>query len=129
LVAVTDPAMRRICQETLAHAGFALGNDVNTGAAAVATIREQHPAIILLSQQLDDVPAEEAVKWMRSNPESASTPIIVLGGAAGARVAAAGVTALPRSVSAAQLRDALAQALGAKTKTRRMRRAFRPGVA
>lgn len=117
LVAVPDPTMHRMCRDTLVHAGFELTDSVTTGAVAVAAARERRPTVILLSHQLDDVPAEEAIKWLRSNRESATTPIIIVGGKTGSLGTPAGVTALPRPVSAAQLRNALAQTFGAEART------------
>lgn len=107
LLVVTDPAMRQLCRETLRDAGFAVAIGLDRGTAAVMTAREERPDIIILSQQLNDVPASEAVKWLRSNPNLAATPIVVLGGKAEA--AHEGIVSLPRPVTAAQLRVALTE--------------------
>lgn len=113
LLVVADPVMRQRCRATLGSAGFAVANDVASGTAAVATAREQLPEIIILSQQLSDVPADEAVRWLRSNRDLASTPIIILGGKADAEEMAAGqhVIIVPRPVTAALIRHALDEAL------------------
>lgn len=105
LLVVADPAMRQLCRQTLGEAGFAVAIGLDRGTAAVTTAREERPDIIILSQQLNDVPASEAVKWLRSNPNLAATPIIILGGKAEA--AHDHIVVLPRPVSAALLRDAL----------------------
>ncbi|HKT19288.1 MAG TPA: response regulator [Stellaceae bacterium] len=112
LVVVTDPAMRQLCSEILGRADFRVTNGIESGAVAIVRTREQRPDIILLSQQLSDVPAREAVKWLRSNRESATTPIIILGGETGSETAPGGKTVvLPRPITAARLHDALIQAL------------------
>jgi CheY-like chemotaxis protein len=111
LVVVTDPTIRQLCRDILGRVDFRVTNGVGSGAAAIVQTREQHPDIILLSQQLSDVPAREAVKWLRSNRESAATPIIVLGGEAGSETAPGSKTVvLSRPITAARLRDALIQA-------------------
>lgn len=105
--------MRQRCRVTLGIAGFVVANDVESGAAAVTTAREQRPQVIILSQQLSDVPADEAVKWLRSNRDLATTPIIILGGKAEADEAAARdhIIIVPRPVTAAHIRFALDEAL------------------
>lgn len=105
LLVVTDPAIRQLCGETLAAAGFAISNGLESGAAAVVSARDQSPDIILLSQQLNDVPASEAVKWLRSNPALAATPIVILGGKPNATHD--GLTVLPRPITGVQLRQAI----------------------
>lgn len=114
LVAVTDPTIRQLCCDILDRVDFRVTNGIESGAAAIVQTRAQHPDIILLSQQLSDVPAREAVKWLRSNRESAATPIVVLGGEAGNNTAPGGKTVvLPRPITAARLYDALIRALSA----------------
>ncbi len=119
LIVVADPVMQRICREALANAGFAVTNSVDSGAAAVIRAREQQPDVILLSQQLSDVPAPEAVKWLRSNRESADTPIIILGGKPDGAKNNAQVIVLQRPVSAGQLQHALSEALDRDAGTQR----------
>ncbi len=53
---------------------------VDSGIGAVIAARERHPDVILMDLQLRDVPAREAVEWLRSNPGLQSTPIIILTG-------------------------------------------------
>lgn len=114
LVVVTDPTIRRLCCDILGRFDFRVTNGIESGAAAIVQTREQHPDIILLSQQLSDVPAREAVKWLRSNPESAATPIMILGGEVGSEtVPGTKTVVLPRPITAARLYDALIQALSA----------------
>ena len=118
LIVVVDPVMQQICRETLGGAGFVVIDNVESGAAAVVRAREQHTSIILLSQQLSDVPAPEAVKWLRSNRESANTPIIILGGKPDGAKNTTQVTVLPRPITAGQLQQALADAFDPNHRTR-----------
>jgi DNA-binding response OmpR family regulator len=121
LLVVADPAIRQVCWDVLGKAGFAVANGINSGAAAVTTAREQQPDVILLGQQLSDVPATEAVKWLRANAALATTPIIILGGnndRAGTTTRGR-VTVLSRPISAPQILDALNEALSGAT-TRRV---------
>jgi DNA-binding response OmpR family regulator len=113
LLVVADGAMHRLCRQMLSDAGWAVINGIESGAAAVTAAREQRPEVIFLSQQLNDVPALEAVKWLRSNTELATTPIIILGGNVSFDHSPSRhqITVLPRPVTAAHIRYALAQAL------------------
>jgi len=112
LVAVTNPAMQTLCRETLQEIGFTVGNGLESGSAVVADARQRHPDVIILSDQLSDVPASEAIKWLRSNRMSATSPIIILGSPTNMMVLEDRcLTVLPRPTTRAQLRDALAQIL------------------
>jgi len=120
LLVVADPVMRRLCWETLDSAGFVVANGIDSGAAAVTAAREQRPEVIFLSQQLSDVPALEAAKWLRSNADLAATPIIILGGNAASDRPAnrRQITILSRPITAAHIRDALSLAVSGKVTTR-----------
>lgn len=108
LLVAPDPATRRICCDALASANFTVENGLDTGAGAVAAATRDHPDVILLGQQLSDVPASEAVKWFRSNKELASTPIIILAMRVEDEVLADGrTTVLLRPITAARLTQAL----------------------
>jgi DNA-binding response OmpR family regulator len=111
LVAVTNSAMRTLCRETLLDIGFTVANGLDTGTAVVAEARQRHPDLIILSEQLSDVPASEAVKWLRSNRMSATAPIIILGRAAEMPGADHRLMALPRPITRSQLQDALTHLL------------------
>lgn len=114
LVAVTNQAARMLCRETLQAIGFTVADDIESGAIALSDARERHPDVIILSEQLSDVPASEAIKWLRSNRLSATSPIIILGGLSNMTMLNDNsVTALPRPTTRTQLRNALAQILGA----------------
>jgi CheY-like chemotaxis protein len=118
LLVVADAGTRQLCNKTLGEAGFAVANGIESGIAAVAAARAQRPDIILLSQQLSDVPAPEAVKWLRANPDIATTPIIILGGKGestgfGNRER---ITTLSRPITAAHIRSALVEVLASQAK-------------
>jgi DNA-binding response OmpR family regulator len=117
LVAVTNAAMRALCRETLRGIGFAVANGAERGTAVVAEAREQHPDVIILSDQLSDAPASEVVKWLRSNPMSATSSIIILGRMGDVPRADLRLTVLPQPMSRAQLRDALTQILSSTKPT------------
>jgi len=108
LLVAPDPMTRKICCETLSSANFMVLSPAASGAGAVALATREHPDVILLSQQLSDVPASEAVKWFRSNKELASTPIIILGTRAeDDAFTDAWTIMLPRPVTPTRLRQAL----------------------
>jgi DNA-binding response OmpR family regulator len=111
LLVVADPPLRERCRDLLSAAGLAVAEGIESGAAAVVVSRELAPDVIVLCRQLADVAAPEAVTWLRSNPQSATTPIIVIGRKGRTKIAEAFVTMLPRAFTAAQFREALATAL------------------
>ena len=120
LLVVADPVIRRICREALDSAGFVAANGIESGAAALTIAREERPEVIFLSEQLSDVSAIEAVKWLRSNTDLTSTPIIILGGKAGSDRFANlhQITLLSRPFTAAHIHRALSQALPAEATKR-----------
>lgn len=77
LVVDAEAATSQLCRDVLERCGFVV-DVVDTGIAAVVTTRRVLPDLILVDEQLRDVPGREAVLWLRSNPELRSTPIIVL---------------------------------------------------
>jgi DNA-binding response OmpR family regulator len=112
LLVVSDAQLRENCRHRLSAAGLRVVEGVASGAATVASSRKLRPNMIVLSGQLDDVAAIEAVRWLQSNPESATTPIIIIGSKAPAGAAADGlVSVLPRSFTAAQFDEAVSAAM------------------
>jgi CheY-like chemotaxis protein len=77
LVAATDPATLRRCRDILEGFGLTV-TAVDSGIGAVVAARDSLPDLILIDGQLRDVPGREAIRWLRSNPELVSIPIIVL---------------------------------------------------
>ena len=114
LLVVTDSTLREYCRDLLFGAGLTVAEGIESGAAAVVVSRDLSPDLIVLSRQLGDVAAPEAVTWLRSNPQSATTPIIVIGRKGNTKIAEGFVTMLPRAFSAVQFREALAAALKKK---------------
>lgn len=112
LVAVTNSATRALCSETLRAIGFTVTNGIESGSDVISKARERHPEIIILSEQLNDVPASEAVKWLRANRQSAASAIIVVGSANDTPGADGHLALLPRAFTRSQLRDALGRLLG-----------------
>jgi len=108
LLVAPDPTIRKVCFETLSSMNFTVLNPAASGASAVTLATREHPDVILLSQQLSDVPASEVVKWFRSNKELASTPIVILGTRTEDDMHADAQTILlPRPVTPARLKQAL----------------------
>jgi CheY-like chemotaxis protein len=75
LLVSADANRRRACREIFEKLGFTVA-DVDSGVAAVVSARDRAPDVILVDEQLRDVPGDEAIGWLRSNPVLASTPII-----------------------------------------------------
>jgi CheY-like chemotaxis protein len=113
LVVEADPAMLRCCRDILERSGFVV-DAATSGIAAVVSARDRQPDLILMNLQLPDVPAREAVGWLRSNPALQSTPIIVLKATAAddADFAAAGPIAfLRKPISTLTIQSAIRQFL------------------
>ena len=108
LVAVPNSAVRALCCEALHAAGFTVADSIESGAAVIANARERHPDVVILSEQLSDVPASEAIKWLRSNQTSAAPLIIVLGNL-NQEGPEDQTIVLPRRITQPQLRDVLAR--------------------
>jgi DNA-binding response OmpR family regulator len=77
LIVAMDPGSRGPLQDVLAQTGFAV-DVVDSGVAAVSATRHERPDLIVMDLQLRDFPAEEVIRWLRSNPALDSTPVILL---------------------------------------------------
>jgi CheY-like chemotaxis protein len=80
----------------------------------VVAARESPPDLVLVDVQLRDVPGDEAIGWLRSNPALQSTPIIVLATNAEDDVVptlARAYASLPKPVSPAAIRRTIREVL------------------
>jgi two-component system cell cycle response regulator DivK len=77
LVVNAEATTSQLYRDVLERGGFTV-DVVDSGIAAVVTARRVLPDLILVDEQLRDVPGREAVLWLRSNPELRATPIVVL---------------------------------------------------
>lgn len=118
LLVDNDSTIRRISQQTLERAGFQV-DAANTGVEALVTARAALPHVVVMETQLRDVPAYEAVSWLRSNPELAHVPVIMI--AAGDegvdRAIVAPGTVVRKPLSPQRLRQALCDVLGTEAIT------------
>lgn len=80
LLVIAEPSSNWLCREVLEALGFSV-EAVDSGIGAVIAVRKRTPQVILLDSQLRDVPAREAVGWLRSNRNLGATPIVILVGA------------------------------------------------
>jgi len=111
LVANIDPAAHLVCVEALAAAGFSVLDGFQSGTMMMTAARESHADIILLDQQLSDVPAAEAIKWLRTIPALRTIPVIIVGGKLVPNRPDDNVTILPRPINPERLLSALKKAL------------------
>ena len=77
LIVDADTNARRLCRMVLEDLGYEI-QEIDTGVAAIATVRVQIPDVILLGRQLRDVSGQEAGQWFQSMPPLRLTPIVVL---------------------------------------------------
>jgi CheY-like chemotaxis protein len=109
LVVHGDNTTRRLCRRVLEESGY-MTSETDSGVGAVATVREVVPDLIIIDDQLRDVPGWQAAAWLRSLPALRSTTIVILGSEPGStdERPAAQVTAwLPKPFSARALRRAI----------------------
>jgi len=115
LLANIDPAAHLTCVEALAAAGFSALDGIHSGTAMMMAARESQPDIILLDQQLSDVPAAEAIKWLRTIPALRTVPVIIIGGKLVPHRPDDHVTILPRPINPERVLGALKTALTRET--------------
>lgn len=77
LIVGADLETRRLCRAVLERSGFSV-DAVDTGIEAIIAARKCSPTLFVMEHQLKDVPACEAIKWLRSIQPLKSTPILVL---------------------------------------------------
>jgi CheY-like chemotaxis protein len=77
LVATAKPSTGRLCREVLEAAGVVV-ELADSGIGTLIAARERPPRAILMDLQLRDVPALEAIDWLRSNPALRSIPVIII---------------------------------------------------
>jgi len=78
IIAEVENNTAALCRRSLEGIGFQV-QIVASGVDALALARGEPPKVILLGEQLRDVPAWEVVGWLRANPSLRATPIIILG--------------------------------------------------
>ena len=76
-----EPDQVEMYHLALEHAGFAV-DDAQTGAAAIAQARHGRPDVIVLDIRLPDMTGWDVCNTLKSDPETASIPIIILTAAA-----------------------------------------------
>lgn len=113
LVVDNDSTIRRISQATLERMGF-LVESVDSGVEAVVAARAALPDVVVMESQLRDVPAYEAVSWLRSNPELAHVPVVMVavGDDGSGSIIQDPKVIIRKPLSASRLRQALAEILG-----------------
>jgi CheY-like chemotaxis protein len=108
-----DATTRRICRRVLEESGFMV-NETDSGVGAVASIRQATPDVIVIDDQLRDVPGWQAAVWLHSVPALRSIPIVILGVEpvlAAESLAVRSTTWLPKPFSARALRRAIETAV------------------
>jgi PAS domain S-box-containing protein len=77
LVVDDDPAIRAICHDMLASAGYAV-REVDNGVAAIAEARRFRPDLLILDVMMPDMDGFAAAEKLRSDSTTSLTPIIFL---------------------------------------------------
>jgi CheY-like chemotaxis protein len=114
LVVHGDSTTRRLCRRVLEESGVMV-DETDSGVGAVAAVRKIMPDVIVIDDQLRDVPGWQAAAWLRSIPALGSTAIVILGvepGLAAEPLAVPSTTWLPKPFSARALRRIVDGALG-----------------
>ncbi len=80
LVVDDNPATRRFVRETLAIEGYGV-IEAEGGAGAIEACAHEAPALVLIDLCMSDMRGTDVLRRLRSQPNTASTPIIVFTGA------------------------------------------------
>ena len=110
VLAEADTTLRKQCADALMQAGFAV-EARDSGIEAVVAARELQPDLIVLGSQLRDVPAREALEWLKANAALRETPILILGATPIDEAMLDGgqrVDVLPRPITALKIQRAIA---------------------
>lgn len=77
-----DPEMRDFLREALEDGGFSVREAPN-GAAALRSLRERVPALVLLDHMLPDMLGRDVCRQIRSEPAFSAIPVVMLTGMSG----------------------------------------------
>jgi len=72
-----EPDILKLYQTALLQAGFRVVTATN-GAEAIETIKQKHPALILMDVKMPVMDGVEAAMKIRENPETASSKLVFL---------------------------------------------------
>lgn len=108
LIVGADFETRRLCRAVLERSGFSV-DAVDSGFEAIIAARNCPPTLCVMEHQLKDVPACEAIKWLRSIQPLKSTPILVLTSELGNDIepCQTGTSPLRKPISPAALQKAI----------------------
>ena len=108
LIVGADLETRRLCRAVLERSGFSV-DAVDSGFEAIIAARNCPPTLFVMEHQLKDVPACEAIKWLRSIQPLKSTPVIVLAAGLETDIVPAlnGISPLRKPVSPAAFQKAI----------------------
>ena len=81
LVIEDEPAMGQLIAEALRHHAYEVETTVD-GRAGIAAARHARPDLVLLDVVLSDISGLEVLKALRTAPETANTPIVLVTGRA-----------------------------------------------
>jgi len=111
VLAEADAGLRKQCAEALEQAGFHV-EARDSGIEAVVAARELQPDLIVLGSQLRDVPAREAIEWLKANAALRATPILILGATPADAImidARQSIDVLPRPITTHKIQRAIAE--------------------
>jgi CheY-like chemotaxis protein len=77
ILAEDDPDIQLVARLALKRAGFIV-RVVNNGQEALDAVAEQKPDVVLLDWMMPELDGPETCRRLKSNPESASVPVIFL---------------------------------------------------
>src|ERR1041384_1281018 len=77
LIVEDEPNIAGLMKHALERSGEMQAEVVNTGAAALKSVMEQPPGVVLLDLNLPFIDGVEVCRLLRGRPSSASIPIIM----------------------------------------------------
>lgn len=77
LIVDDDEAITMIYSTALTKAGYDVVSST-TGLGGVDKAKSEHPDLVLLDQVLTDIPGNEVLRTLKSDPDTQSIPVVIL---------------------------------------------------
>jgi signal transduction histidine kinase/CheY-like chemotaxis protein len=113
LVVEDDPDIASLIEHNLAQVGYTV-QTVATGKAALEMVKRERPDLITLDIYLPDIDGQEVLATLKSDPEAADIPVIVVSVVSDGKesLEAGAIDFLSKPLEASRLIDAVSRVLG-----------------
>jgi len=113
LVVEDDPDIASLIERNLTHVGYSV-QTVGTGKAALDMVKRERPDLVTLDIYLPDIDGQEVLTTLKSDPETAHIPVIVVSVVSDGKesLEAGAIDFLSKPLEASRLIDAVSRVLG-----------------